>query len=254
MKRLSKNRQSDCSFICLHDSKVYQKSTKATLDMETCGPNQIPQPLAPSPFFYYNPDVNVRERPQEQFSPHPNTVQDRHHMQSIPPNALHQDAMICPRPMSAGHSAFATSKQFTAVQSMMTPVASPTPMHQRPNLFYQREGQQLTLDTGYSHPELMVYPCTPPLSVSGSTASSPPSTCGVLPTPVNGTQLFLENIEGVKEGCEGEVKTEILAGGDWSRCYSPPLTPGKFSLLKLFFCEMSFASFGAQVAFICKCI
>lgn len=38
--------------------------------------------------------------------------------------------------------------------------------------------------------------------------------------------MGLDNIEGVKEGCEGDVQSEILAGGDWTRCCSPPLTPG----------------------------
>ncbi|KAL8869591.1 MAG: hypothetical protein Q9174_004162 [Haloplaca sp. 1 TL-2023] len=76
------------------------------------------------------------------------------------------------------------------------------------------------------------YPSTPPLSVSASTANSPPSTCGILPTPINDGCLTLDNLEGVKEGCVGEVQTEILAGGDWPRCGSPPLTPaavGQFS-------------------------
>ena len=40
--------------------------------------------------------------------------------------------------------------------------------------------------------------------------------------------MGLDNIEGVKEGCEGDVQSEILAGGDWTRCCSPPLTPGTF--------------------------
>jgi len=35
----------------------------------------------------------------------------------------------------------------------------------------------------------------------------------------------LEGFEGVKEGCEGEVQSENLAGSDWARCGSPPLTP-----------------------------
>jgi hypothetical protein len=35
----------------------------------------------------------------------------------------------------------------------------------------------------------------------------------------------LEGFEGVKEGCEGEVQSENLAGCDWARCGSPPLTP-----------------------------
>lgn len=34
--------------------------------------------------------------------------------------------------------------------------------------------------------------------------------------------------EGVKEGCEGEVQSENLAGGEWARCGSPPMTPGMF--------------------------
>lgn len=38
--------------------------------------------------------------------------------------------------------------------------------------------------------------------------------------------MGLDNIEGVKEGCESDVQSEILAGGDWS-CRSPTLTPGK---------------------------
>ena len=50
--------------------------------------------------------------------------------------------------------------------------------------------------------------------------------CGILPTPTNPV-FFAENIEGVKEGCEGDVKSEILAGEDWARAGSPPLTPGK---------------------------
>ena len=52
--------------------------------------------------------------------------------------------------------------------------------------------------------------------------------CGLLPTPSNSVFFGLENMEGVKEGCEGEVQSEILAGGDWTRCGSPPMTPGEF--------------------------
>jgi hypothetical protein len=38
----------------------------------------------------------------------------------------------------------------------------------------------------------------------------------------------LEGFEGVKQGCQGEVQSENLAGGDWQRCGSPPMTPGMF--------------------------
>lgn len=98
-------------------------------------------------------------------------------------------------------------------------------MHQRPSFLGHEEGQHLSVDTECGTPDVYVYPSTPPLSVSGSSISSPPSTCSVLPTPVSGQLFTLENIEGVKEGCEGDVKSEILAGGDWTRSCSPPLTP-----------------------------
>ena len=45
--------------------------------------------------------------------------------------------------------------------------------------------------------------------------------------------MGLDNIEGVKEGCEGDVQSEILAGGDWTRCCSPPLTPGTFYITSM---------------------
>ncbi|KAL8787792.1 MAG: hypothetical protein Q9213_001979 [Squamulea squamosa] len=103
-------------------------------------------------------------------------------------------------------------------------MASPRPLQQRPAFLYNNHGLP-SLDTECSTPDVYVYPSTPPLSVSTSTVNSPPSTCGVLPTPVFGAQLPVENLEGVKEGCQGEVQSEILAGGDWTRCGSPPLTP-----------------------------
>lgn len=77
-----------------------------------------------------------------------------------------------------------------------------------------------------SEADMYYYPATPPLSASGSVISSP-STCDVLPTPMNATFFGLEKFEGVKAGCEGEVQSENLAGDEWARCGSPPMTPGK---------------------------
>lgn len=108
----------------------------------------------------------------------------------------------------------------------MAIMASPQPMQQKAAFLYQQNGLPLTLDTECGAPDVHIYPSTPPLSVSGSSVSSPPSSCGLLPTPVAGPFFALENIEGVKEGCEGDVQSEILAGGEWTRCCSPPLTPG----------------------------
>lgn len=84
-------------------------------------------------------------------------------------------------------------------------------MYQKPTILIQDHAQAN---------DMYYYPSTPPLSASGSTISSP-SSCDVLPTPLN-TAFF--GVEGVKEGCEGEVQSEILAG-DWARCGSPPMTP-----------------------------
>jgi hypothetical protein len=80
--------------------------------------------------------------------------------------------------------------------------------------------------------DMYYYPSTPPLSSSGSTLSSP-STCESLHTPLNTVFLGLEGFEGVKEGCESDVQLENLAGGDWARCGSPPMTPGKLKSSKL---------------------
>lgn len=72
--------------------------------------------------------------------------------------------------------------------------------------------------------DMYYYPSTPPLSSSGSALSSP-SSCESLHTPMTSVFLGLEGFEGVKEGCESDVQSENLAGGDWARCGSPPMTP-----------------------------
>lgn len=185
-------------------------------------PHGIPaaRGLGQSPFFYYNPEPG-------HFTPHPRPDSDGPHMQyyqqqmyaaEFMPHAHTQ--MLLAQPSSSGSPAFLPSKPAMAFQNYNTPVVSPRPLYQRP-VNPCHDGLP-ALDT-----ELYPYPSTPPLSVSASTVNSPPSTCGILPTPVSDDRLPLENLEGVKEGCEGEVKSEILAGGDWARCGSPPLTPGR---------------------------
>ncbi|KAL8721273.1 MAG: hypothetical protein Q9225_002015 [Loekoesia sp. 1 TL-2023] len=181
--------------------------------------------LGQSPFFYYNPEPG-------QFSPHPNAIGEGAQTQQYHQHLCHADMMaygqsnmIYARPTSSGSPIHLPPKTAMSLQSFNTPVASPRPMHQRPPFLYHHDGLPLSLNTECGAPDLYVSPSTPPLSVSASTVNSPPSTCGVLPTPIYGANLPLENLQGVKEGCEGEVQTEILAGGDWTRCGSPPLTP-----------------------------
>ncbi|KAH8700266.1 hypothetical protein BGW36DRAFT_395395 [Talaromyces proteolyticus] len=109
----------------------------------------------------------------------------------------------------------------------MTPIASPQPMHLQPSIMVQQQDSRalLPLDTRFVNADFYAFPSTPPLSSSGSTISSPPSTCGMVHTPVNGSFSGLENMEGVKQGCESDVHAEILAKPDWGRSNSPPLTP-----------------------------
>lgn len=191
-----------------------------------------PQLLGQSPFFYYNPETSTEHGQHGLFSTHPNPSSEGAQMQQYQQQMYHQNMMIhgqaqtmYSRSSSSEASAYLPPKTSYPTQSVLTPLASPRPLHQKAAFLHQHDGQHLSLDTGCATPDVYVYPSTPPLSVSGSTTSSPPSTCGILPTPVAGPLFALENIEGVKEGCEGEVQSEILAGGDWTRCCSPPLTP-----------------------------
>ena len=177
------------------------------------------------PFFYYTPDPNTDRRQHGHFAPHPNATHDGMAMHHYQQQFYNQDMMHGQYPLyaplpSSGPPMYQTQKPVLAM-------ASPRPVQQKPAFLCQYEGQQLSVDTECNTPDLYVYPSTPPLSFSGSASSSPPSTCGVLPTPVTGAYMGLENtIEGVKEGCQSDVQSEILAGGDWTRCCSPPLTPG----------------------------
>ncbi|KAL8738380.1 MAG: hypothetical protein Q9181_000802 [Wetmoreana brouardii] len=181
--------------------------------------------LGQSPFFYYNPEPR-------HFTPHPRADCDgpqvQHFQQQIYPadGMTHGHSQILyARPSSSNSSVYLPPKTATPLQPLSTPVASPRPLPQRPGFLSYNDRSPLALKTDCSAQDYYVNPSTPPLSVTASTVSSPPSTCGILPSAISGGCLTLENLEGVKEGCEGEVQTEILAGGDWARCGSPPLTP-----------------------------
>jgi hypothetical protein len=170
--------------------------------------------MGQSHFFYYNPDTNTdNTRQHGHFTPHPSGQS---------PQTFHPHAIAFQRP-SSSHSQ-APYPQMAYANQMLTPVASPQPMYQKPAiLFHAQDSPYLhPIDTDFS--DLRFAPATPPLSSSGSNISSPPSTCDVLPTPVN---AFFpgEGIEGVKQGCEGEVFSEILAAGAEWRSSSPPMTP-----------------------------
>ncbi len=104
-------------------------------------------------------------------------------------------------------------------------MASPRPMYQKPTILIEQHNymsEAMDTEMYYS-----TYPQTPPLSASGSAAGSPQS-YDMIHTPMteHGSFFPMESFEGVKEGCQGEVHSESLAGMDWTRSGSPPLTQG----------------------------
>jgi hypothetical protein len=185
------------------------------------------QAMGQSPFFYYNPDPKPDNRQHGHFSQHPNNAQVpiyHQHVQPMPSTPIYsRPNSSCSQPpmqQQIFHNGFPAN---------MTPMASPRPMYQKPTILIQDHTQRLVIESDMCENDMYYYPSTPPLSASGSVISSP-SSCDVLQTPMNTMFYGLEGFEGVKEGCEGEVQSENLAGGDWARCGSPPMTPGMFEL------------------------
>lgn len=185
-----------------------------------------PQTLGRSPFFYYNPDPSPDHRQHGHFTPHPNGPtpnlpqpfqQQSFSQEAIMPFPSH---FLYPRSPSSSPQTGLQAKASYSTRMSVTPVASPRPLYQKPTILIQ------PLDTEFAGSDMLFYPSTPPLSSSGSAISSPPSSCGILPTPTNGISFGTERFEGVKEGCESDVRSEILAGGDWTRSCSPMMTPG----------------------------
>lgn len=181
---------------------------------------QYSSATGPNPFYYYQPD-HTDQRQHGHFTPH---VQHPQYMGSLPVHPEMMKPMSSPmhyqmQQPSPQSPAFPAHFRQAYPQLMPTPLASPQPLHRRPTILIDSHAASLhPLDTNCC-------PATPALSTSGSSDGSPPSSCGFLPTPVNGPSPSPESLIGVKQGCEVEVLSEILAGGDFQRCQSPPLTP-----------------------------
>jgi hypothetical protein len=172
------------------------------------------QAMSQSHFFYYKPDATEKNTRQHgHFTAHPSGQS---------PQTFAPQHFVVQRPSSSNSQAPYPQMSYTS--QMLTPVASPQPMYQKPAILFQSQDSPFLhpIDTDFS--DLRFAPATPPLSSSGSNISSPPSTCDVLPTPVNAF-FPSEGIEGVKQGCEEEVFSEILASGVEWRSASPPMTP-----------------------------
>jgi len=180
-----------------------------------------PPVMGPSPFFYYNPDPHPDHRQHGHFSPHPQRPQYVRPLPFLPevakqytPSFSYDYGQFAPYPGMLYHH------QTYVQQPMLTPIPSPQPVYQRPTNLPPPMLYPLDTNCG---------PSTPPLSASSSVVNSPPSSSSTLPTPVH-WGFSRECLVGVKEGCEGDVMTELLAGNEWSRSQSPPLTPGMFLL------------------------
>jgi hypothetical protein len=183
------------------------------------------QAMGQPAFFYYNPDPKPDNRQHGHFSQqHPNNVQVpvfHQHMQPLPSTPIYS------RPNSSCSQPPMQQQIFhNGYPANMTPMASPRPMYQKPTILIQDHIPGLMIESDMYENDMYYSPSTPPLSASGSVISSP-SSQDVLHTPMNTVFYGIEGFEGVKEGCEGEVQSENLAGGEWARCGSPPMTPGK---------------------------
>jgi hypothetical protein len=146
------------------------------------------------------------------------------------PQQQHMMADMYSTPVINMHQ-MATANAFRGAMNM-TPIASPQPSNFKAALAVHGSPALMPLDTRFVNAEYYAFPSTPPLSTSGSSVSSPPSSTGTLHTPINESFFTFDKVEGVKEGCEGDVHAEILANIDRQRSASPAMTPGKLPSLK----------------------
>ncbi len=182
-----------------------------------------PPIMGQSPFFYYNPDPKSDNRQHGHFSQHPNVQVPvyQHQMQQLPSSAMYS------RPTSSSSQPPMPVQMFNAeFHPSLTPMASPRPMYQKPTILIQDHSPKMILESEGIDGDMYYYPSTPPLSASGSVINSP-SSSEALQTPMNNSFFGFESFEGVKEGCHMDVQSENLAGGEWARCGSPPMTPGE---------------------------
>jgi 5-methylcytosine-specific restriction endonuclease McrA len=170
-------------------------------------------------FYYYAPDSCETQNMQYEQQRHMSAAAIHSH----PEYMMYQQPIYQQRPQSAGPQMQYAQQPAYISHAMLTPDASPHAHHHKPTIMLQQSPPaMMAIDTNCSY-----FPTTPTLSASGSfsTANSPPSS-GLMSAPSNG--VFFNNpmmsaYPAVKEGCEEEVFSEVLAGGDWTG--SPPMTP-----------------------------
>ncbi|KAL4928852.1 putative C2H2 transcription factor (Seb1) [Aspergillus undulatus] len=191
------------------------------MDAYTMASNGQPQ------FAYYPAD----SQPRPQYASHPSEMQYYGQVSPFPhaqPQSQQQHCVpeqpIYTAPAVLNMHQMATTNAFRGAMNM-TPIASPQPSNLKAALAVQGSPALMPIDTRFVSHDYYTFPSTPPLSTSGSSVSSPPSSIGSLHTPLNENFFTLEKFEGVKEGCEEDVHAEILANVDWQRSASPAMTP-----------------------------
>lgn len=169
-----------------------------------------------SPFYYYQPEAE-KTRTYNQYSNMPQQQMD-YFSQPLSSNIIYS------RPSSAAPQMLYQPQYIS--HAMLTPAASPRAMDQKPTILVQQEMPFLMSMDGECG-EYKYGPATPTLSATGSYSSvdSPQSAYPLLPTP--GNDMFL-SFDGIKNGCEEEMFSEVINGNEWSKSGSPPLTPGMF--------------------------
>jgi hypothetical protein len=181
---------------------------------------QQPQPS----WFVYQPANDPHHRQHGHFMPSPieqqvhnGQIQYQHGMPYQQPY-MHQPAPNHQHPMH--------QKPAFHGNMALTPMASPQPRHLKPSVPFKQDASVLhPLDTNVYGMRSSYSPSTPPLSTSGSTISSPPSTSMPLSTPITGPGFGFQPYEVGKECREVDVYAENFANADWSRSNSPPMTP-----------------------------
>lgn len=189
-----------------------------------------PQPIGQSHFFYYNPAPTQDNHQNSHFLPDPNgSAMAQPPSRVVPSHGAHvYPGSMFSEPQSLGSPIAYPARSIYYADSRLTPTVSPRPTYQKPaGLGQSHQHSQYLLPLDTSCVDLSYAPSTPPLSSSsGSASSSPPLSCEILPTPVNG--LYSAHQGGfdilVKESEEAAI-FDVLAANDWVNSASPPPTP-----------------------------
>ncbi len=177
--------------------------------------------FGPPPFLYYNPHPDTSSRQHGHFSPHP---------RGTTPTAIFQHAPSTQPPTLPVDSAGATARSSVAASASVTTrtnaPASPPMALQKPTIVVS--GDENRRPSFLASPpvdaEAYCMPSTPPLSVSGSTISSPLSVCAAMSSPA--VMFGQEHSEDFKcSSGEPLLSFGLIPGEAWNP--TPPLTPGK---------------------------